>query len=294
MELCHPTTLADWLNERNNDNSLDGKNEIRLTEALDIFGNIVDGLAHVHGQHIVHRDLKPSNVFWNGTTFQIGDFGLSKRKKLLLPRQQQPRSPTHRSWNRRCYQGPLSAPVEQADFTAGVGTATYASPEQITGRHYGTEADVFSVGLILLELCCNFTTDHERLLSFQSLRHKRTVPPELQHCYPAIAAVILKCTERDPHLRPTAAELKDVSLYEEDEVKRLRRQLLETRMELEACKSTLATKDLVIQRLEDQVTTLQQQQQQQPTARPAAMPLLIQAYDGDEPASSSDSSDGGI
>jgi serine/threonine protein kinase len=272
MELCHPTTLADWLDQRTDE-------QVCLTAALNIFGNIVDGLAHVHAQHIVHRDLKPSNVFWNGTMFQIGDFGLSKKKK-----QQEKRSPTNRQ-HHRLNTDSLLPPLPVGDFTAGVGTASYASPEQITGCHYGTEADMFSLGLILLELCCNFTTAHERLLSFQSLRQKRIVPHELQHCHSAIASVILQCTERDPKLRPTAAELKDVSLYEEDEVNRLRRQLLDTRRELVACKSTLATKDQIIQRLEDQVATLQ---------RPVVMPLLIQAYEGDEPASSSDSSDGGV
>lgn len=258
MQLCHPTTLADWLHRRT---------EVCLTEALDVFANIVHGLAHVHAQNIVHRDLKPSNVFWNGTTFQVGDFGLSKQ-----------RSATIRNSHTLM---PL-----QGDFTAGVGTANYAAPEQITSCHYGSEADVFSLGLILLELCCNFTTDHERLLSFQSLRQKRSLPGELQQYHSRIASVILRCTEKNPKDRPTALELKNLSLYEEDEVKRLRRQIYEMRRELECCRASLSSKDRLIKALQEKVAELESQ------GKP--LPLLIQTYDADEPASSSDSSDGGV
>ena len=37
--------------------------------------------------------------------------------------------------------------------TAGVGTYLYASPEQLQGKHYDRSTDVFSLGVMLFELC---------------------------------------------------------------------------------------------------------------------------------------------
>lgn len=40
---------------------------------------IVEGLAHIHGQGIIHRDLTPSNIFFDARNdIKIGDFGLGK------------------------------------------------------------------------------------------------------------------------------------------------------------------------------------------------------------------------
>ena len=89
----------------------------------------------------------------------IGDFGLSKMMRdatsdprandaIILP---------------RGYGG--------GAHTAGVGTASYASPEQIATKTYGTAADIYSLGLILLELFSNFTSDHERAKAFHDCRN---------------------------------------------------------------------------------------------------------------------------
>lgn len=40
---------------------------------------IVEGLAHIHGQGIIHRDLTPNNIFFDARNdIKIGDFGLGK------------------------------------------------------------------------------------------------------------------------------------------------------------------------------------------------------------------------
>lgn len=45
-----------------------------------LFRQIVEGLAHIHGQGIIHRDLTPNNIFFDARNDnKIGDFGLGKR-----------------------------------------------------------------------------------------------------------------------------------------------------------------------------------------------------------------------
>ncbi|EEC42765.1 predicted protein, partial [Phaeodactylum tricornutum CCAP 1055/1] len=127
MQLCHPATLADWIRERNR-KLHDEHAGNRLVFAADIFSQLCDGLAHVHSKGIVHRDLKPANVFASQdekVQFKIGDFGLSKMIESTC--------------GNDTWRDPL---------TAGVGTASYAAPEQVSSGSYGKEADIFSLGLI--------------------------------------------------------------------------------------------------------------------------------------------------
>jgi serine/threonine protein kinase len=115
-------------------------------DASSIFKQISSGLAHVHSKGIIHRDLKPANIFQSveDDSFKIGDFGLSKMLQSAnggIPFGpdviQEPtlhivpitKIQADTSWN-----DPL---------TAGVGTSSYAAPEQLSSQHYGSEADIF-------------------------------------------------------------------------------------------------------------------------------------------------------
>ena len=72
----------------------------------------------------VHRDLKPANVLLSKLgAVKISDFGLSR---------------------------PLDNTVAFANTF--VGTTCYMSPERLSGDAYSYPADVWSLGLILLEL----------------------------------------------------------------------------------------------------------------------------------------------
>jgi len=53
--------------------------------AWHLFRQIVEGLAHIHGQGIIHRDLTPNNIFFDARNdIKIGDFGLGKILNSLL------------------------------------------------------------------------------------------------------------------------------------------------------------------------------------------------------------------
>lgn len=84
---------------------------------------VLNGLTYLYNNYkIIHRDIKPSNVLINSKGFvKICDFGVSK--KLIN---------------------------SMADTF--VGTSTYMSPERIQGSVYSTKGDVWSLGLMIIEL----------------------------------------------------------------------------------------------------------------------------------------------
>lgn len=313
MQLCHPKTLADWIRERNQKQSHQSIAS-RIDAAAQIFVQIACGLSHVHQKGIIHRDLKPANCFTcieDGFTFKIGDFGLSR----LIESVSHPPHETRQRGSSAAHSAkkiPLLLEFYHTDqtkqtaannstwkdpMTAGVGTASYAAPEQVSSRSYGTRADVYSLGLILLELLCCFSTEHERLQTFRNCREQRTLPDELE-AYPIAAQTILACTERDPRARPSAESLTGVNLcqtvhaascrkvppltYTEQEslIRSLREQLQEKDSALEQCQQQLAEKDGIIVDLRRQLNA------SMPPHRPPKRPVFSDELLS-EPASSS-------
>ncbi|UUS29470.1 MULTISPECIES: serine/threonine-protein kinase [Streptomyces] len=81
-------------------------------------------LAHVHAAGVVHRDVKPSNILLDGAGApHLTDFGISRL---------------------------LDTTAHTSTGTL-VGTAAYMAPEQVLGQGAGPAADVYSLGLVLLE-----------------------------------------------------------------------------------------------------------------------------------------------
>lgn len=63
---------------------LESYNHLDKELAWHLFRQIVEGLAHIHGQGIIHRDLTPSNIFFDARNdIKIGDFGLGKSQLFL-------------------------------------------------------------------------------------------------------------------------------------------------------------------------------------------------------------------
>jgi serine/threonine protein kinase len=59
--------------------------------------------------------------------------------------------------------------------SANVGTPHYIAPEQ-TGTKYDNKVDIYPLGLILCELHQKFSTQHERGMAFNAVKHKRELP----------------------------------------------------------------------------------------------------------------------
>eukprot|EP01061_Rhynchopus_euleeides_P006792 TRINITY_DN15818_c0_g3_i1.p2 TRINITY_DN15818_c0_g3~~TRINITY_DN15818_c0_g3_i1.p2 ORF type:complete len:217 (+),score=65.69 TRINITY_DN15818_c0_g3_i1:547-1197(+) len=88
--------------------------------------NVLEGLAYLHSMGRVHRDIKSDNILLGGKgTIKLGDFGFCAS---------------------------LSEGENQKRQTV-VGTPYWMAPEVITGEPYDCKADVWSMGILALELC---------------------------------------------------------------------------------------------------------------------------------------------
>ncbi|MFF0560756.1 protein kinase [Streptomyces sp. NPDC004266] len=141
---------------------------------------LASALVHVHAHGVVHRDVKPSNILLDRTDApHLTDFGIS-----------------------RCFDGSATS-VPEGPGTL-IGTASYMAPEQAMGRNAGPEADVYSLGLVLLE-ALKGEAEYGGAPLEAALGHLER-PPVLPPGLPAeLAALLTAMTARAPEARPDAA-----------------------------------------------------------------------------------------
>lgn len=139
---------------------------------------LADALDHAHEKGIVHRDVKPSNILLDtADSPHLTDFGISS----LLD------ATTHTATG------------------ALIGTAAYLSPEQVLGRPVGPPADVYALGLVLLE-CLTGRLEYEGgpLEAAIARLHRR---PELPDFLPeAFGDLLNRMTALEEQDRPTARD----------------------------------------------------------------------------------------
>ncbi len=138
------------------------RRKLTLTERLQLFQLVCDGVQHAHQKAIVHRDLKPSNILVtevDGKPMpQIIDFGVAKAISQSLD---------------------FKAMFTQVG--AIVGTIGYMSPEQsdLNGDDVDTRSDVYSLGVVLYELLVGVLPfDLNKIGSYESLHRMRETEPQ--------------------------------------------------------------------------------------------------------------------
>jgi eukaryotic-like serine/threonine-protein kinase len=169
-----------------------------LARRLALFVQVADAVAHAHQRRIVHRDLKPSNVLVTAAgEVRLLDFGVAK----LLGDEQ----------------GPLELQLTRASGRPL--TPEYASPEQLSGAEVGFPSDVYSLGVMLYELCTGVRPHAGARASQRELRAAilDQVPPAPSQAATdtasqallrgALDELILRVLEKQPELRPTIHEL---------------------------------------------------------------------------------------
>ncbi len=215
MQLCSAQTLDDFLKNREErvgsvSTSLSIANEyvVDIPLALRLFKQISNGVKYVHKQGLIHRDLKPQNCFIDEAgNVKVGDFGLSRENSNAPGAITDDNSVQDKEDDAV---EPIS--MTDAENTAGVGTRAYASPEQMRGSKYDASTDIYSLGIMLFELCYPMYTAMERCQRFGDIR-KLKFPPywinSVQNAFPKMHELLVCMLSESASERPSANEVFD-------------------------------------------------------------------------------------
>lgn len=169
MELVEGDTLAEFC----------AQNKPTVEHVLSLGVQIGDALEQVHAAGIVHRDIKPGNVLVDHAgRVRLIDFG-------------------------------IALPVGLAtDHTADgdlVGTAAYLSPEQFQGQEVGPASDVYSMGLVLLEVLTGGRAFPG--LPIESAVSRLSTDPPIPVSLPfELRQLLRRMTAREPSARPAVGK----------------------------------------------------------------------------------------
>jgi serine/threonine-protein kinase len=178
MELVEGETLAERLKRRG---------PIALPEALEIAGQIAEGLEAAHRKGLTHRDVKPGNIkITPEGRVKVLDFGLAK------------------SVDGSGVDSGLAQTSQIGEFGRAAGTPSYMSPEQARGWPVDRRADVWAFGCVLFEMLT-------ATKAFRGETHSSTIAAildgepvweALPRKTPApIKELLERCLQKDPALR---------------------------------------------------------------------------------------------
>lgn len=248
MELCRNENLKKWIKKRNKkffNSPINSSNSILPYEeyvtAIEMFKQIVTGVEFLHSKNLIHRDLKPQNILFDAQTgliLKIGDFGLATLNEKTvhvcdLSHDEDGVCDHGCCSDISCDSGDSISDNSNRNIlgnkhTAGLGTTIYVAPEQKSTNNYNNKADMYSLGIILLELICPFNTDSEKARVIESLKKDQVVPNGLLTAYPSASRLILSLTSVKSSERPSASQLlrsNDIFLGLEQQILHLKDQL---------------------------------------------------------------------
>ncbi len=158
-------------------------NLLPTAKVISIVARVADALGYAHKQNIVHRDIKPANIMYepDSDMVKVADFGIARI-------------------------------TDSSRTKTGMvlGTPSYMSPEQLSGKKVDGRSDLFSLAVSLYQLACGrlpFEGDSMAQLMFRIANEAapdiRGLNPGLS---PAFAAFLERAMAKDADQRYQSGE----------------------------------------------------------------------------------------
>ena len=151
---------------------------LSVPQVLRTLARVAQALAHAHTQGVVHRDVKPANVMIDPASgaVKVTDFGIASVTDACRTR-----------------------------TGLVLGTPSFMSPEQLTGRRVDGRSDLYSLGVMLFQLLTGALPHRSDsmaqllyLIANETAPDVRTLRPELPE---ALANVVALALEKRPEVR---------------------------------------------------------------------------------------------
>ncbi|HEY4459535.1 MAG TPA: serine/threonine-protein kinase [Pseudonocardiaceae bacterium] len=152
---------------------------LSFEDTLRAGGMLADALAHAHERGVVHRDIKPANIMLDREgTAHLTDFGIAL----------------------------LTGAPRLTGANQVVGTPAYFAPEQLSGEEVGPAADVYALGLVLLE-CLTGEMAYPAGSNLETAIARLNRPPRIPVGLPPdLARLLTAMTAIDVARRPSAEQ----------------------------------------------------------------------------------------
>ncbi|WP_372369962.1 protein kinase [Candidatus Uabimicrobium sp. HlEnr_7] len=172
MELVNGCTFSKLISQ----------SKLTILEGVSLLIKIAEAVHYIHQNKIIHRDIKPDNIMVTSAGEpKIMDFGVAKVESVGV------------------------------SVTGDIlGTAKYMSPEQASSKEIDSRSDIYSLGVILYEICTGsppFEAENY-LNTLLQVIEKDPIPPKsfTPEISDDLQTICLKCLEKDPNQRYGSAQ----------------------------------------------------------------------------------------
>ncbi len=144
-------------------------------ESVDILRHLLGCLQLVHDKGIIHRDVKPANIlFRDDGSIALTDFGIAKE---------------------------LTGDIKLTQVGGTLGSPAYMSPEQSQGKKLSSASDIYSAGVVFLEMLSGKNPYEGDSFVTTSMNHIQMDIPELPIASQRFQLVLNNMLAKDPYSR---------------------------------------------------------------------------------------------
>ena len=191
MEYVEGQSLTDYIH-----NTLHNGKFPLNADIVHLFASVGTALDYAHQQGMIHRNLKPTNILLKRNSASLGRIGEPVLTDFGL--------------------APLFAASPGALARRSLDTACYTSPEQAQGQSGSARSDLYSLGVILYELCTGVLPFHGNRSVSLLVQHINASPPSPvlinPNISPALSQVILRSLAKHSAERYSSASTLALAL----------------------------------------------------------------------------------